>query len=146
VTISGSFFARWGNKNIRGVSRMTNRRIYWKVGVVYNTSVDQLKIIRDGIMDYIQENDDFEKEGVLTFVRVDSFNDSSIDFMIYCFTKTTNWGEWLEVKETFAFAIKEIIEDKAGSSFAFPSQSLYLENWPADTADIFVPPSGKKAA
>lgn len=125
---------------ITNFSRMTHRRIYWKIGITYDASVGQLKIVRDGIMDYIQNNDDFEKNGVSTFVRVDSFNDSSIDFMIYCFTKTTNWGEWLEIKEAFAMAIKEIVENKAKTGFAFPSQSLYLEQWPEDTAELFIPP------
>jgi MscS family membrane protein len=70
--------------------------------------------------------------------------------MIYCFTKTTNWGEWLEIKEDFAFHIKDVVENKAKTGFAFPSQSLYLESWPGDTAEVFVPPvakaKGKKAA
>jgi MscS family membrane protein len=84
---------------ITNFSRMTNRRIYWKIGVVYGTSVDQLKIIRDGISDYLKNSDDIEQPPkVAQFVRVDAFNDSSIDFMIYTFTKTTDWGEWLKVK------------------------------------------------
>lgn len=131
---------------ITNYSRMSHRRIYWKIGVVYDTSVDQLKTVRDGIMDYIQKTDDFEKEGVSTFVRVDSFNASSIDFMIYCFTKTTNWGEWLEIKEAFALEIKRVVEEDAKTAFAFPSQSLYLEQWPGDTAETFLPPAGKKKA
>jgi MscS family membrane protein len=136
---------------ITNFSRMTNRRIYWKIGVEYKTTTKQLKIIRDEIMSYIEENEDFEKQGVSTFVRIDCFSDSSIDIMIYCFTKTTVWGEWLEIKEAFAFKIKEIIESKAKTAFAFPSQSLYLEQWPGDTAEVFIPPTGsgsktKKAA
>jgi MscS family membrane protein len=131
---------------ITNYSRMTHRRIYWKIGVTYGTDVNQLKLIRDEIMNYINENDAFEKNGVSTFVRVDSFNDSSIDFMIYCFTKTTNWGEWLEIKEAFAMEIKEIVEQKAKADFAFPSQSIYLEQWPDDSAEAFIPPKGKKAA
>jgi MscS family membrane protein len=123
-------------------SRMTNRRIYWKIGVTYDTSVDQLKVIRDGIMNYIQTNEDFEQPPkVAQFVRVDAFNDSSIDFMIYTFTKTTNWGEWLKVKEEFAFYIKDLIENTAGSAFAFPSTSIYVEAMPSDAAEMFVPPS-----
>lgn len=126
-------------------SRMTHRRIYWQLGVVYGTSVDQLKIIRDGIMDYLQKNDDFDKEPS-TFVRIDSFNNSSIDIMVYCFTKTTVWGEWLEIKEAFAFAIKEIVEQNAKTSFAFPSTSLYIESMPEDMPEAFIPPqkSAKK--
>ncbi|GJL85150.1 MAG: mechanosensitive ion channel protein [Micavibrio sp.] len=129
---------------VTNFSRMTHRRIKWKIGVEYRTSVDQLKIIRDEIMKELETNDAFaKKEEVSTFVRVDAFNDSSIDFLIYCFTNTTNWGEWLEIKESFAMRIKEIVEDKAGTGFAFPSQSVYLESLPDDAAEIFVPPVKK---
>ena len=131
---------------VTNFSRMTHRRIKWKVGVIYDTSVEQLKIIRDEITKELETNEAFAPaDEVSTFVRVDSFNDSSIDFLIYCFTKTTNWGEWLEIKEAFAMTIKEIVEEKAGSGFAFPSQSVYLESIPGDAAEIFVPP-GEKAA
>ena len=123
---------------ITNFSRMTHRRIKWKIGVKYGTSVDQLKVIRDEIMQYILNNKAFSPpDETSTFVHVDSFNDSSIDFFIYCFTKTTNWGEWLAIKEAFALAIKEIVEKKAKTDFAFPSQSIYLENWPENTSDAF---------
>ncbi len=128
---------------ITNFSRMTNRRIYWKIGVVYGTTVDQLKIIRDGITEYLQKNDEIEQPPkVAQFVRVDAFNDSSIDFMIYTFTKTTDWGEWLRVKEEFAFFIKDLVEQKAGTSFAFPSTSVYIESMlNGDAPEAFVPPS-----
>ena len=124
-------------------SRMTHRRIYWKIGVTYSTNVDQLKTIRDGIMGYLEGNDQFDKT-VSTFVRIDSFNASSIDIMVYCFTKTTDWGEWLAIKEEFAMQIKQIIEDDAKAAFAFPSTSVYIESMPnTDQAEAFVPPTKK---
>ncbi|MEE8398605.1 MAG: mechanosensitive ion channel family protein [Desulfobacterales bacterium] len=78
-----------------------------------------------------------------TFVRIDRFSDSSIDIMIYCFTKTTRWGKWLEQKEALAYRIKEIVEE-AGTAFAFPSQSLYVEALPGERPEVFVPPSSTK--
>ena len=131
---------------VTNFSRMTNRRIYWKIGVTYDTSREQLMIVRDEIAKYLAESDDFEKPPkVSTFVRLDSFNDSSIDFMIYCFTKTTNWGEWLAVKEEFALVIKEIVEEKAKTGFAFPSQSIYVESIAQGTPELFTPPLEKSA-
>ena len=59
-------------------------------------------------------------------VRVDKFSDSSIDMYVRCFTKSRSWSNWLDVKERLAIAIKEIVE-KNGASFAFPSQSIYVE-------------------
>ncbi|MCB1590907.1 MAG: mechanosensitive ion channel family protein [Alphaproteobacteria bacterium] len=131
---------------ITNFSRMTHRRIYWKIGVTYSTTKEQLKLIGEEILNYIMTNDDFAKPPeVSTFVRLDSFNDSSIDFMIYCFTKTKDWGEWLQIKEDFALAIKDIVENKAGTGFAFPSQSIYLETLPGNdnAAELFIPPQKK---
>lgn len=128
---------------VTNFSAMTHRRIFWTIGVEYKTSIEQLKQIRDGIEAYITENEDFTTpEEAAKFVRIDKFNDSSIDIMLYCFTKTTVWGEWLVVKENLAYAIKEIVEN-AGTGFAFPSQSLYLESLPADQPEVFTPPKGK---
>ncbi|MEE2567342.1 mechanosensitive ion channel family protein [Hyphobacterium marinum] len=119
-------------------SRMTHRRISWVIGVEYKTTTEQLRQIRDGVLDYIESHEEFATPpDVTTFMRVDSFGPSSIDFKLYCFTKTTVWTEWMEIKERLAFAIKEIVEG-AGTGFAFPSQTLYFD----DGVEIFSPPSG----
>jgi len=39
---------------------------------------------------------------------------------------TNDWTEWLSIKERLAITIKEIVE-KNNASFAFPSQSIYVE-------------------
>lgn len=134
--------AQLADAAIINFSRMTHRRIYWMIGVEYRTTTKQLKIIRDEILDYLNNNDAIDKD-VTLFVRVDSFNNSSIDFLVYCFTKTVVWGEWLEIKEDLAFKIKEIVEEKAGTGFAFPSQSLYIESLPGDAPENFSPPAKK---
>jgi hypothetical protein len=68
-----------------------------------------------------------------------TLNASSIDIMIFCFTKTTVWGEWLAIKEKLAFEIKDIVEDE-GAGFAFPSTSIYVESLPDDRPEAFSPP------
>ncbi len=127
-------------------SRMTFRRIYWIIGVTYDTNIEQLRQIREGLEAYILESDDFvSPEEASTFVRIDKFNDSSIDIMVYCFTRTTVWGEWLQCKERLAYQAIEVVEG-AGSSFAFPSQSLYVETFPDDAPEVFVPPKAEDAS
>ena len=68
---------------------------------------------------------------------------SSIDMMLYCFTYTTNWGDWLKAKELLAFQIKHIVED-AGACFAFPSQSLYIETIPSERPEVYIPPENSE--
>ena len=107
------------------VSQITNWRISWIITLQYDTSVEQLKTIRDQIEDHINKSEDYEvKVGVA--VRIDKFSDSSIDLYIRCFTKTDSWNEMLKVKERLAIEIKQIVEGNK-ASFAFPSQSIYVE-------------------
>lgn len=128
---------------VTNFSDMTHRRIFWMIGVEYKTTIEQLREIRDGIESYILASEAFAPATeVSTFVRIDKFSDSSIDIMLYCFTKTTKWGEWLQIKEELAYVIKDIVEN-AGTGFAFPSQSLYVESMPNDTPDVFSPPTAK---
>jgi len=121
---------------VTNFSRMTHRRIRWILGVEYRTTLEQLREIRDSIERYILESPDFaHPPEVPTFVRIDAFGDSSIDILLYAFTRTTRWGEWLEIKEHLAYEIKKIVEG-AGTGFAFPSRSLYLETLP-DAPEVF---------
>jgi MscS family membrane protein len=133
--------AKLSDNSVINFSAMTHRRIYWMITVQYCTTVEQLRQIRDRIERYILDSDDFANPPeVPAFVRVDRFSDSSIDIMVYCFTKTTKWGEWLTIKEKLAYVIKDIVEG-AGAGFAFPSRSLYIESMPAEPAEKFLPPS-----
>jgi MscS family membrane protein len=133
--------SKLSDNSVINFSKMTFRRIYWIIGVEYRTTIEQLRQIRDNIEAYILNSEDFVRPTQeSTFVRIDRFSDSSIDIMVYCFTKTTVWGEWLKIKEDLACKIKEIVEG-TGTGFAFPSQSIYIENIPSERAEIFVPPS-----
>ena len=107
------------------VSQTTNWIISWIINLQYDSTVDQLKKIRDEIENYIKSHEDFDSE-IGYAVRIDKFAESSIDMYVRCFTKTDEWEKWLSVKERLAIQIKQIVE-KNGASFAFPSQSIYVE-------------------
>jgi MscS family membrane protein len=47
--------------------------------------------------------------------------------MVYCFTKTTVWKEWLAVQQDVYLKIITIVRAN-GADFAFPSQTLYMDN------------------
>jgi len=107
------------------ISATTNWIISWVITLQYNTTVDQLKKVRDEIEKYITTHEDYQTS-LGHAVRVDKFSDSSIDMYVRCFTVTDDWDEWLKVKERLALEIKQIVE-KNNASFAFPSQSIYVE-------------------
>lgn len=134
--------AKLADNPLVNFSRMTHRRIYWKIGLEYRTTDEQLATIRKAIEGYIADSDDFAPAAeVSTFVHIDEFADSAVNIMVYCFTKTTTWGEWLAIKEQLAFFIKKTVEEE-GAGFAFPSRSLYFEKLPDGVApEAFQPPS-----
>ena len=107
------------------VSETSNWLISWIITLQYDTTVDQLKTIRNEIENYINKSEDYNAS-IGVAVRIDKFSDSSIDMYVRCFTKTDSWNEWLSVKEKLAIEIKQIVE-KNKASFAFPSQSIYIE-------------------
>ena len=134
---------KFAERSVTNSSRRINRRIRWIIGLEYRTTVEQLKNMRNQIKEFIDKDKNFKNDDKSyfssSFVRIDSFSDSSIDMLVQCFTNVTNWNEYIKVKETLAITIKEIAEnEKAG--FAFPSQSLYLESLPSNIPEVFIPP------
>jgi len=103
------------------------RRIKWIIGLTYDTSTEQLKNICQDLENYISSNSNFIiNDKYNLFVRIDKFNDSSIDILIYTFTSTNEWDKYLSIKQDLAYSIKSIVQQNQ-SNFAFPSQSIYIE-------------------
>ena len=124
ITIPNYIFAE---APILNYTNRKNRRINWVIGLEYTSTIDQIKTLTNQILKYLQENEEFiVNENFKAFVRLDKFNDSSIDILIYCFTSTNEWEKYLETKENLATFIKTKVEE-LNLSFAFPSQTVYLE-------------------
>jgi MscS family membrane protein len=124
------------NAAIINHGRRLRRRIYWKVALTYSTPVEALRDIRQQVMHYIEQNERFvPADEANLFVRVDSLNESSVNMLVYCFTRSTEYGDYLEAKEELALKIKSIVHD-AGGSFAFPSRSIYVETSEKESIEL----------
>ena len=124
ITIPNYIFAE---APILNYTNRKNRRIVWTIGLEYNSQLNQIKSFTSNISKYIENSENFVvNKDFNSFVRLDKFNDSSIDILIYCFTSTNDWDKFLEIKEELAIKVKEEVE-KLGLNFAFPSQSIYIE-------------------
>ncbi|MDA7817582.1 mechanosensitive ion channel family protein [Sulfurimonas sp.] len=141
------------NKDVKNYNKRTlGRRIKMNIGIKYDSKKEDIKTAVEEIykmldqhsgiatvntkFDYAQHakkarvihsKDDQEGVKKTLLVYLDSFGDSSINILVYCFSKTVLWREWLEVKQDVMFQIMEILE-KNSLEFAFPSLSLYHEN------------------
>jgi MscS family membrane protein len=102
-------------------SRMTNRRIRETIGIRYQDS-ERMEGIIDSVKAMLTTHEDIDAEQTL-IVNFNAYNSSSLDFFIYCFTKTTNWIRFHEVKQDVLLKIVEIVHTN-GADFAFPTTTL----------------------
>ena len=124
ITIPNYIFAE---APILNYTNRSYRRVNWTIGLEYNSTLDQIKKLTESISTYLKNNDNFMVNNEYkSFVRLEKFNDSSIDILVICFTSTKDWDKYLEIKEELAMNIKKSVE-KIGLNFAFPSQSIYIE-------------------
>ena len=120
---------QFAEKAVINQSEISNRRIDWMIGLEYKTTSDQLEKVRNDIIDYIKSNEEFiVSENTPCAVNLNQFSASSIDILVRCYTKTNDYYEWLKIKDKFVIKVKQIVEN-AGASFAFPSQSIYVEKF-----------------
>jgi MscS family membrane protein len=129
--------------------RKLGRRIKFTLGLEYGSDMKQVQktvddiramlLAHEGITDattdvssYTRQqlakiSDTMDRQGIkrTLLVYLDALGDSSIDILIYCFSKTVDWQGWLEVKQDVIFRCCAIVEAN-GLNIAFPSQTLYL--------------------
>ena len=113
--------------SINNWSRMKKRRIKMNVGVTYDTPPVKVRAAVQAIQDIIKTTAELHQDFYL--VRFDKFGPSSLDIFIYCFTVTTVWADFLEVKEQFLLNIMERFQEQ-GIEFAFPTQTLHVASMP----------------
>ncbi len=111
------------NITIENPSRMLNRQMKKVVGVRYD-DVHVVSQITKEITEMLRESDKIDTN-MACFVNLIEFSASSLDILIYCFTKTTNWIEFQQIQEDLMLEIAGIIE-KHGASIAFPTTTLDL--------------------
>ncbi len=121
------------NVAILNWSRMPKRRIKMTIGLTYATTSQQMQNILDQIRTLLQNDSDIHPETI--YVHFTDFQESALGIFCYFFTQTTQWGEYMAVRERINLEIMQIVEQN-GASFAFPSQSVYVETFPQNDVNV----------
>ena len=77
-------------------------------------------------------------------VNFNAFVPSSLDIMVYTFTKTTVWVTFHEIKQDVLLRIGRIVESH-GAEIAFPTQTVYLAQ-PEEPPEAMRPAAAPPAA
>ena len=104
-------------------SRMLNRRIYETIGIRYDDAGAMEQVVAE-VREMLTAHDDIDK-GKTLMVNFVSLGASSLDFFIYCFTRTTDWATYHGVKQDVLIKILKIIEGH-GAEVAFPTRTVLL--------------------
>ncbi len=136
------------SEEIKNWSRRTiGRRIKMQIGVTYESDFGDIKKAIDDIRTMLKNHPDIAGSGTkyqnslrrssklvsfedfkgikrTTLVFMDEFADSSINILVYCFSKSVVWEEWLDTKEDVMYKIADILE-KNNLEFAYPAISIH---------------------
>ncbi|MCF6767451.1 mechanosensitive ion channel family protein [Thiotrichales bacterium 19S11-10] len=127
-------------------SRMSNRRILQYIGVRY-CDFKKIDAIMHDIRNMLKESNDIDQTCTTLVNLINGstnvgsttegcYGSSSINFMIYTFTKTTNWARFQNIQDKIMLTIGKIIESHQ-AQIAFSTTTLDI---PAPTLEAL---SGK---
>ncbi len=108
---------------VENPSRMQNRRIYETIGIRYD-DIGRMHAVVSDVEDMLKNHEAIDTSQTL-MVNFVEFNASSVDFFVYCFTRTTVWTEFHAIKQDVLLKIADIVEGH-GAEFAFPTQTLHV--------------------
>ena len=124
VTVPNS---KLSNSVVTNWSRLTKRRMNMTIGLTYSTTSAQMKTFLERLEALIKAREAVDATSVMVFFS--NFGGSSLDVQMIAFIGLADWYAFnLEVQE-ISLEIMELVEE-LGLSFAFPSRTVYVEQFP----------------
>lgn len=146
ITIPNSELA---NTNIKNYSkRRIGRRIKMTLNITYDSNIEDIYNLKKDIYEMLINHPGIASEKTITerrsrrfeaitredlhgvkrnlMVYIDEYGASSINIFIYCFSRSPDWEDWLEVKEDVIIKINKLVKEN-NCDFAFPTQTLFLK-------------------
>jgi MscS family membrane protein len=108
---------------IENFGRRDMIRFYTILNLRYETTADQLRYVLSQIRRLLVSHARVTPDPAR--VRFVGFGAHSLDIEIFAYVTSTEWSEFLGIREDLLLRIMDIVGE-AGASFAFPSQTLYL--------------------
>ncbi len=108
-------------------SRLSKRWYDHTIGIEYNVTSAEIRTLVARIHEMLRQREVVDPESVL--VHFINFGENSLDILVRCYIRLSNWGEFTAEKEQIHLAIMDIME-ALGISIAFPTRSLYIEQMP----------------
>ena len=128
------------NKVVNNWGLRQYRRFKTTLGLSYSTPPEKINLFVEGVRKIIEKHHTTRKD--YFEVHLNSFGESSINILLYCFFEARDWNEELVGRHEIMYAIMLLMKD-LGISFAFPSQSIYIESMPSEEKKALDKDSGQ---
>ena len=111
------------SSRISNYKRMDRRRVVFQFGVIYQTTLTQLKKIPQIVEEIITQIPE------TTFDRAHfaSYADFSLNFEVAYYTNNSDYKKYMDIQQEINFQLKESFE-KQKIEFAYPTQTVFLSN------------------
>jgi len=112
------------DRPVTNYSRMGKRKVSFTVGLKFGTTERQIRSCAARIRTMLLENKEIDPQTVI--VTFSSIGESSLDLLLYFFTRTTDWQEHLKIREEIQYGVLRILEDEK-AELAFPTRTVQVE-------------------
>lgn len=111
------------NARVHNYKRMEQRRVVFKLGVVYQTTFQQLKKISTIVKEIIESKDNIRYDRG----NFSGYGDFSLNFEFVYYIESADYNFFMDKQQEIYFDIFEAFEsEKIG--FAYPTQSVFIHN------------------
>ena len=121
ITIPNAEFCQL---QIINFSRRDSNLLHTTLGLRYETTPDQLRLVLTRLRELLIRHPRVSMDPAR--VRFIGYGDYALNIEVFAFIQTREWNEFLAIQEDINLRIKDIVE-AAGTDFAFPSQTVYME-------------------
>lgn len=103
------------------------RRFYTQISITYDTPADLIELFIEGLRQIVKDHPDTRKD--FYNIYLNKMADSSLNIMFYIFFEVPDWGNELRARHEILLSVIRLVE-QLGINFAFPTQTLHIENIP----------------
>ena len=115
------------NMTIDNLGERNLRRWKTVLGLTYDSKPEAIQNLCQSVKELYARSEHVDIEN--SSVHLHTLNSSSIDVLLLIYMDANSYDDELDIREQLIFEIMDLVA-KEGLSFAFPSQSVYIESQP----------------
>jgi MscS family membrane protein len=125
--------ATLSNEPITNWSKMGKWQMTFNLTLTYDTPREKIEIVVRQVEYLLKNHSEIHPETI--FVNFDEYKENGIEIFLYFFTKTTDWGYYLKVREEINLHIYELLESE-NIRIALPSRRIIMEEASGESGEV----------